>query len=103
MMESNHDIEMLKRNDRYSEALKRRILGTHGHLSNDSCAAALMELYESGVRHALLGHLSQDNNTPELAMRTVSNVLSEHGLKPGEDIFLEMTWRDRPSGYYSLE
>ncbi len=103
LMESNHDIEMLRRNERYSESLKRRILGNHGHLSNDSCAIALMELYESGVRHALLGHLSQDNNTPELAMQTVSNALSDHGLKPGQDVFLEMTWRDRPSGFYTLE
>ncbi len=103
LMESNHDIDMLKQNPRYSETLKRRILGTRGHLSNDSCAIALMELYESGVKHVLLGHLSQDNNTPELAMSTVSNALSDKGLRPGEDIHLEMTWRDRPSGFYSLE
>ena len=103
LMESNHDVEMLKRNERYSASLKRRILGNRGHLSNDSCAIALMELYESGVRHALLGHLSQDNNTPELAMQTVTNALIDQGLKPGRDIFLEMTWRDRPSGFYTLE
>lgn len=103
LMESNHDVEMLKRNERYSESLKRRILGIHGHLSNDSCAAALIELYDNGVSHALLGHLSQDNNTPELAMQTVSKALSDHGLKLGQDIFLEMTWRDRPSGFYTIE
>jgi len=103
LLESNHDIEMLRQNIRYSEALKRRILGNRGHLSNDSCSIALMALYETGVKHALLGHLSNDNNTPELAMYAVSAALAEHGLKPGSDIFLEMTWRDRPSGFYTLE
>lgn len=103
LVESNHDIEMLKRNERYSESLKRRILGTRGHLSNDHCAAAVMELFDSGVRHVLLGHLSQDNNTPELAMQTVTEALRDQGLRPGQDIFLEMTWRDRPSGFYTIE
>lgn len=103
VLESNHDIEMLKQNERYSESLKRRILGNRGHLSNDSCGTALMALYETGVRHALLGHLSDDNNTPELAMHAVTTALASQGLKPGSDIFLEMTWRDKPSGFYTIE
>jgi len=103
LMESNHDVEMLLRNNRYSESLKRRILGTRGHLSNESCASAVIKLFDSGVRHVLLGHLSQDNNTPELAMQSVKEALTARGLKPGQDIFLEMTWRDRPSGFYTIE
>ncbi|NLC32960.1 MAG: MBL fold metallo-hydrolase [Clostridiales bacterium] len=103
LLESNHDIEMLRQNQRYSESLKRRILGNKGHLSNDSCSLALMSLYETGVKHVLLGHLSEDNNTPELAMHAVSTALSDQGLKTGSDIFLEMTWRDRTSGFYTIE
>lgn len=103
LLESNHDPDMVLSNTRYPEALKQRILGTHGHLSNLTCAQTLMALYETGVRHALLGHLSQDNNTPELAMQTVNDELKRQGLSPGQDIRLDMTWRDRLSGYYTLE
>lgn len=103
LLESNHDPEMLKNNHRYPESLKRRILGTHGHLSNQSCGQTLISLYETGVRHAVLGHLSEDNNTPELAIRTVQEELLQTGLKPGQDIRLDMAWRDRVSAYYTLE
>lgn len=103
LLESNHDVEMLNHNERYSFHLKQRILGSRGHLSNDTCAQTLMSLYETGVNKALLGHLSQDNNTPELAMRTVTEALSSQGLRAGRDVLLEMTWRDRASGLYSIE
>jgi len=103
LMESNHDEEMLRQNMRYPESLKQRILGNRGHLSNSSCAVTLMELYETGVRRAVLGHLSDDNNTPELAMHTVSHQLERQGLKVGRDILLDMAWRDRVGGYYVIE
>ncbi|HSK68117.1 MAG TPA: MBL fold metallo-hydrolase [Candidatus Limnocylindria bacterium] len=102
LLESNHDPEMLKANARYSEALKRRIMGAHGHLSNLRCAETLMTLYGSGTRRALLGHLSQENNTPELAMHTVAEALTQQGLVPGRDIHLDMTWRDRLGGFYTI-
>lgn len=103
ILESNHDEEMLRHNDRYSAALKRRILGIHGHLSNISCGQALLRLYETGVGTVMLGHLSQENNTPELAMHTVTELLIKQGLSPGKDVFLEMTWRDRAGGFYRVE
>lgn len=103
LLESNHDEEMLRHNDRYSEMLKRRILGTRGHLSNISCGEALLSLHETGVARVLLGHLSEENNTPELALQTVTEVLEKQGLRNGRDILLEMTWRDRVGGHYSLE
>ena len=64
LLESNHDPEMLSQNTHYTAALKRRILGRNGHLSNESCAQALVELVETGVRNVILGHLSGENNTP---------------------------------------
>lgn len=70
LLESNHDPNMLMCNDHYSAALKRRILGNRGHLSNDACAEVLVKLAESGVRNIILGHLSGENNTPELALNT---------------------------------
>ena len=75
MLESNHDVAMLK-NGRYPYFLKRRILSPRGHLSNDDCAAALPELVKGGTQHLLLAHLRRDNNLPELAEQTsVANLL----------------------------
>lgn len=103
LLESNHDPEMLRHNERYPEQLKRRIMGTRGHLSNMSCAETLLHLQGTGVRQALLGHLSEDNNTPELAMQTVLEEMIRQGVKPGRDIRLEMAWRNRVGGYFSIE
>ena len=103
LLESNHDPDMVLHNARYPQFLKQRILGSLGHLSNQTCAETLIDLYETGVKHALLGHLSHDNNTPELALATVTETLQRQGLNPGQNILLDMTWRDRLSGYYTLE
>jgi phosphoribosyl 1,2-cyclic phosphodiesterase len=103
LLESNHDPDMLIHNTRYPDYLKKRILGTKGHLSNLTCAETLAALFETGVNRALLGHLSADNNTPELALQTVTQELSQKGLKPGVDIHLDMTWRDRVGGIYTLD
>lgn len=102
VLESNHDIDMLRENERYTAALKSRILGRHGHLSNEACAEALWLLYRTGVRHAVLGHLSHENNTPELAMRTVCEAMQAHGLRVGLDISVDMAWRDHVGGIYEL-
>ena len=103
LLESNHDPDMLLHNALYPEHLKQRILGGNGHLSNLDCARTLLELVETGVQHAVLGHLSHDNNTPELALQTVSEQLSLRGVRPGTDIRLDMAWRDRIGGVYTLE
>ena len=69
VIESNHDIEMLK-NGPYPRQLQQRILSKYGHLSNIECAETIARLYETGTRHFLLAHLSRINNTPEIALRT---------------------------------
>ena len=102
LLESNHDIDMLHANDHYSAQLKTRILGRYGHLSNEACGEALLQLYQTGVRHAVLGHLSHENNTPELAMSTVCGVLRAHGLELSEDIQVDMAWRDHVGGVYEI-
>lgn len=102
VLESNHDIDMLHANERYSKALKARILGRHGHMSNVACAEALWMLYQSGVRHVVLGHLSHENNTPELAMRTVCEAMTAHGLTVGSDICVDMAWRDHVGSVYEI-
>lgn len=103
LLESNHDPDMLLQNPRYSQALKRRILGRHGHLSNDMCAEGILKLYDTGVRHVVLGHLSAENNTPELALETSVHMAAEKGIAIGQELFIDMAWRDRVGGLYTVE
>lgn len=69
-LESNHDVNMLMVG-RYPYYLKQRILGDHGHLSNDACASLCCELLHDGLKGIVLAHLSAENNMPELAYETV--------------------------------
>ena len=102
LLESNHDPAMLRANEHYSAALKTRILGRHGHLSNADCGEALWLLYQTGVRHAVLGHLSHENNTPELALNAALDALRAHGLEPGRDMRVDLAWRDHVGGVYEI-
>lgn len=75
LLEANHDIEMLK-NGKYPQVLKDRIMSNHGHLSNDHAARIAQLLCEgSEVRQLLLGHISENNNTEQLAYKTVNDML----------------------------
>lgn len=102
LLESNHDPDMLKQNPHYPSVLKRRILGQKGHLSNDSGADAAVYLAEHGTKHLLLGHLSSENNTPDIAYRTTHNALSDAGAMIGEDISLHIAARFRASHLYQI-
>ncbi|MCX7772952.1 MAG: MBL fold metallo-hydrolase [Clostridia bacterium] len=96
LLESNHDIEMLKTGS-YPWPLKQRILSDHGHLCNEMAGKVVAYLAEMGTKRFLLGHLSQENNFPELAYQTVCNALLEKQIKPNEDVYLEVALRDRAS------
>lgn len=80
MIESNHSPELLAANGNYSYALKRRIASDRGHLSNDACAQAVVNLAKSGVKHFILAHLSKENNYPELAYSVSEEALSAAGI-----------------------
>ncbi len=69
-LESNYDLHML-RSGPYPYYLRARIESVRGHLSNDECAAKLLELIQGGCKKFALCHLSQENNTPALALQTV--------------------------------
>lgn len=73
--EANHDLDML-RSGSYPYPLKARILGDHGHLSNAACADLCAEAADWGVRQVVLAHLSQENNTPRLALDAVTSALA---------------------------
>ncbi len=82
MIEANYDAYML-RMGRYPEYLKARIAGKSGHLDNLQTAAFINEIINPGLNHIFLCHLSQDNNTPQIALKTVRDVLERRGLKVG--------------------
>ncbi|OJU18609.1 MAG: MBL fold metallo-hydrolase [Clostridiales bacterium 43-6] len=87
MLESNHDVMMLQ-NGRYPYFLKRRVLSEVGHLSNASCATELVKLVETGSTRFVLGHISRENNLPELALQTARVSLMANGMNEGTDYIL---------------
>ena len=103
LLESNHDPDMLRANPHYNARLKARILGDHGHLSNDACAGALLRLISGGTRHVILGHLSGENNTPVLARRVSEGAMLREGIRPGEDVLLSVAMREEHGEIYILK
>jgi phosphoribosyl 1,2-cyclic phosphodiesterase len=75
LIESNHDLDMLRLGP-YPPELKKRILSRRGHLSNPDCAAFAAELAARGTKTFLLGHLSEENNSPSAALETVRSALA---------------------------
>jgi phosphoribosyl 1,2-cyclic phosphodiesterase len=70
LLEANHDVRMLQAGP-YTYALKQRILSDRGHLSNENSGLLLNKILHDDLKHILLGHLSKENNMPELAFETV--------------------------------
>lgn len=74
VLESNHDTDMLRYGP-YPPSLKRRIAGGRGHLSNEAAARLAASVAHRGLRHVVLAHLSEQNNAPDVARRTVGMAL----------------------------
>ena len=87
LLESNHDVAMLQKGS-YPEHLKKRILSEHGHLSNVACSAELARLIDSGTTRIVLGHLSRENNRPEIAKSCAKSALMDKGMTEDEDYTL---------------
>lgn len=104
LIESNHDVEMLKYGP-YPYDLKRRVLSELGHLSNEDSAAAILSFLDDRHRKIILGHLSGTNNVPELAYKTVENILISAGVEIGEagNLQLKLASRVKPSAYTVIE
>lgn len=96
LLESNHDVEMLKFGP-YPYPLKRRILSNVGHLSNEDCGKAIVDIMNDKRKNVILGHLSKTNNYPELAYKTVENVLNQNNIYCQKDILLSVAERSIPS------
>lgn len=79
--EANHDVEMLE-NGHYPQFLKDRITGPQGHLSNHESGQGLALMAMKGqLKHAILAHLSGQNNRPDLALKTVQHCLRTYDLE----------------------
>lgn len=89
VVESNHDIDML-RSGVYPYVIKRRILSDVGHLSNEACAKALPDFVRSGLTRIILGHLSQDNNTVSLALNEAKASLKAAGMTADSDYIIDV-------------
>ncbi len=79
MIEANHDREMVRRGS-YPAMLKARILSGGGHLSNDDCAEISGAWARQGTKKLLLAHLSEENNTPDIALETVKKATDPYGV-----------------------
>lgn len=90
ILEANHDEKMVASSTKYPAILKARILGKKGHLSNISSAKVVVDLAQHNVRQILFGHLSEENNTPELCYNTICNHLESVGIKPQINIKLDI-------------
>ena len=101
VLEANHDVEMLV-NGSYQPHLKARIQSGTGHLSNMACAEAIARYMNEDLRHVWLCHLSQENNHPELARKTVDTILRSYGIIAGKDMKLDVLKRSTPTGPYDL-
>lgn len=96
VIEANHDVRMLEAGP-YPYYLKRRILGNHGHLSNERSGQLIKSLLNGHVKAVLLGHLSKENNFPELAYETVKIELKDNDFTSDvRDFGLQVAKRDVP-------
>lgn len=94
VLETNHDLKLLQDDPKRPWSVKQRILGRHGHLSNEAAADAAEQIVSAELRHIYLGHLSRDCNRPELAFRVVSERLQTIGAN---HVRVESTSQERPS------
>ena len=92
ILESNHDLEMLRAGP-YPWVLKQRLMGRYGHLSNTAVARFIREQYDGEADHVVLAHLSSKNNHPEIARQEAALALRDRGLST---VRLTITSQDEP-------
>ena len=103
ILEANYDLAMLATGP-YPAPLRRRITSDRGHLCNEDTGNILAQIISPNLRHVWLCHLSEENNNPNLAVRTVKEILlesttcSEQTLPP-----IEPLPRRSPSGFFELD
>lgn len=102
VLESNYDEDLL-RNGKYPQILKARIMSGTGHLSNNQAANLLSDCFHENLKTVMLCHLSEENNHPELARKTIEYHLRSFGIIAGKDFQLEILRRNLPTGPFELK
>lgn len=101
VLEANYD-EFKLATGNYPQYLKERISGPEGHLSNKMCGEALANNATERLKRVWLCHLSEENNHPIIALKTVEEVLRSYGIILGKEFLVEVLKRRSPSGIYEL-
>ncbi len=102
VLESNHDIEML-RMGRYPWNIKRRILSDVGHLSNEAAGIGLVDVMTAKTKRVYLAHLSRDHNLMDLARLTVNSMVEERLAPDDHRAKLMDTYHDRATEWDVLK
>ncbi len=100
MIESNYDRKMLD-TGRYPEYLKARVRSEKGHLDNKMAAEFVAQHHHPGLKWVFLCHLSNDNNTPEIALENMRKMLEENNLSVGDGSFAALE-REKDIQVYAL-
>jgi phosphoribosyl 1,2-cyclic phosphodiesterase len=101
VLESNYDEKMLM-GGAYPHFLKARILSDHGHLGNHQSATFLADIVGENLQHICLAHLSNKNNTPDLALQTLEKTFTERGISTNGQLQISILSRHMPSELISL-
>ena len=101
IVEANYDVDMLMRGT-YPPDLKHRIMAGHGHLSNEQMASLLKRSWHPGLRDIYLCHLSENNNTPSLALSAARGAMRDLGVSE-EEVRLRHLPRREASELFSWE
>ena len=102
LLEANHDERLLANNENYPYILKRRILSSKGHLSNRASADVISQLV-GGTSQIILGHLSEENNSPSLAYNSIKAFLAEKGIIEGENIFIDVASQHKIGNVFEIK
>ena len=101
VVESNYDVDMLIKGS-YPHELKCRVMGEHGHLSNEQCSDFLEAVLNGKQRAIFLAHISNNNNTPNLALESAKRAITKCGYKVDNDILLRALDRDNPTELFTF-
>ena len=102
LLEANHDEVLLANNSRYPVTLKKRILSSKGHLSNRASAEVISQLV-GGTNQIILGHLSEENNSPVHAYNQIKAFLAQKGIIEGENIFIDVATQHRIGNIFEIK
>ena len=103
VLEANHDITKLLNNQNYPLYLKNRILSNNGHLNNNASADSIVKMLGYNVRGIILAHLSEQNNSPELAFSTVANKLAQNGANIQKDIIVDVAHQEKVGNIFKIK